>query len=64
MQRGAKVQMIACTEFSLLADATADGVTSFDTLDVLVAAIRDFATGGTDTDERKENDNNQQRRRP
>lgn len=48
LQRGAEVQMIACTEFSLLADATADGVTAFDTLDRLVAAIRDFATGGKD----------------
>jgi aspartate racemase len=65
LQRGALVQMIACTEFSLLADATADGVTSFDTLDVLVAAIRDFATGVTDDDERQETDNTtQQRRRP
>jgi aspartate racemase len=64
LQRGAKVQMIACTEFSLLANATADGVTGFDTLDVLVAAIKDFATGGTD-DERQETDNTtQQRRRP
>ncbi len=50
LQRGAKVQMIACTEFSLLADAVADGVTAFDTLDVLVAAIRDFAAGGTHGD--------------
>lgn len=47
LRRGALVQMIACTEFSLLADATADGVTAFDTLDILVAAIRDFASGGT-----------------
>lgn len=45
LQRGAQVQMIACTEFSLLADATADGVTAFDTLDVLVGAITGFATG-------------------
>jgi aspartate racemase len=45
LQRGAQVQMIACTEFSLLADAAADGVTAFDTLDVLVGAIRGFATG-------------------
>ncbi|WP_202910074.1 aspartate/glutamate racemase family protein [Tabrizicola thermarum] len=50
LQRGAKVQMIACTEFSLLADAMADGVTAFDTLDVLVAAIRDFAADGTHGD--------------
>ncbi len=45
LQRGASVQMIACTEFSLLADATAPGVTAFDTLDVLVGAITAFATG-------------------
>lgn len=44
LQRGARVQMIACTEFSLFADATADGVTAFDTLDVLVSAIKEFAT--------------------
>lgn len=50
LRRGAKVQMIACTEYSLLADATADGATAFDTLDILVAAIRDFATGGTHGD--------------
>ena len=37
--------MIACTEFSLLADATADGAIAFDTLDVLVAAIKAFAVG-------------------
>jgi aspartate racemase len=40
---GASVQMVACTEFSLIPDATAMGVTAFDTLDVLVAAIKDFA---------------------
>lgn len=45
LRRGATVQIIACTEFSLLAGATAGGVTAFDTLDVLVGAIRDFATG-------------------
>lgn len=41
--RGAGVQMIACTEFSLIADAVADTTTAFDTLDCLVAAIVDFA---------------------
>ncbi|HEY6919502.1 MAG TPA: amino acid racemase [Tabrizicola sp.] len=45
LQRGACVQMIACTEFSLLSEATAAGTEAFDTLDVLVGAIRDFATG-------------------
>ena len=45
LRRGAEVQMIACTEFSLLVGATANGVTAFDTLDMLVAAIKGFATG-------------------
>jgi aspartate racemase len=49
LQRGAEVQMIACTEFSLLANATVDGATAFDTLDVLVAAIKGFATGNGET---------------
>ncbi len=40
--RGARVQMIACTEFSLIAD-TVVGPTVFDTLDTLVAAIVSFA---------------------
>ena len=43
--RGARVQMIACTEFSLIADAVAEDAVAFDTLDVLVEAIRDFALG-------------------
>lgn len=41
--RGASVQLIACTEFSLIADSVAQGGRAFDTLDVLVAAIKDFA---------------------
>jgi aspartate racemase len=45
LARGARVQMIACTEFSLIADAVAGGAVAFDTLDVLVEAIRDFALG-------------------
>jgi aspartate racemase len=44
--RGASVQMIACTEFSLIADATAPGVCAFDTLDRLTAAIVAFSRGG------------------
>lgn len=44
LQRGASVQMIACTELSLVQGATAAGAVAFDTLDVLVGAIRDFAT--------------------
>ena len=43
LQRGAKVQMIACTEFSLIADAVAEGATAFDTLDRLVKEIIAFA---------------------
>ncbi len=45
LDRGAKVQMIACTEFSLIAEATAPGVRSFDTLDTLVGLITAFAQG-------------------
>lgn len=41
--QGAQVQMIACTEFSLIADSTAPGVTRFDTLDILAHAIIAFA---------------------
>ena len=43
---GAAVQMIACTEFSLIADAVAPDTRAIDTLDVLVAAIIAFAHGG------------------
>ena len=52
LARGAQVQMIACTEFSLIADATATGVNAFDTLDVLVTAIVDFALTTSDKTER------------
>lgn len=41
--RGAGVQMIACTEFSLIPDAVAPKTTTFDTLDLLVRAIKEFA---------------------
>lgn len=47
-KKGAAIQMIACTEFSLLAS---DLPQAFDTLDVLVKAITDFATNPTRTDE-------------
>ena len=40
---GAWVQMVACTEFSLIADAVAPEIQSFDTLDVLVRALIQFA---------------------
>jgi aspartate racemase len=42
LAQGARVQMIACTEFSLIADAVAEGVTAFDTLDCLTDAIIAF----------------------
>lgn len=42
-ERGAMTQMIACTEFSLIADAIPSGVGAFDTLDLLVQAIKEFA---------------------
>jgi aspartate racemase len=45
LARGATVQLIACTEFSLIADALPPGVTGIDTLDVLVAEIVRFARG-------------------
>jgi aspartate racemase len=47
LARGARVQMVACTEFSLIADAVAEGATAFDTLDVLVEAIVAFSFGRT-----------------
>lgn len=56
LRRGAEVQMIACTEFSLLARPASDAATAFDTLDVLVAAIKDFATGDSETAEQTTSD--------
>ena len=50
--QNARVQMIACTEFSLIPPAKAKDVTFFDTLDVLVAAIMDFALSGGETTQR------------
>jgi aspartate racemase len=41
--QGANLQLIACTEFSLIAEAVAPGVRGIDTLDVLVAEIVGFA---------------------
>jgi len=41
--RGANVQMIACTEFSLIAASVSEQVQTFDTLDILVSTIKDFA---------------------
>lgn len=44
LARGAQVQMIACTEFSLIGEAVAPGVKVFDTLDLLVRGIIAFST--------------------
>jgi len=43
---GADTQIIACTEFSLIAEAVAPRVTSFDALDCLVEGIVEFAFRG------------------
>lgn len=43
LARGADVQMIACTEFSLIAESVAHGAVTFDTLDILVDVIKAFA---------------------
>ena len=45
LARGARVQMVACTEFSLIADAIAEGAVAFDTLDALVSEIVAFSLG-------------------
>lgn len=42
-EKGVTIQMIACTEFSLIAAATDPRATVFDTLDVLVSQITTFA---------------------
>jgi aspartate racemase len=44
LARGATVQMIACTEFSLIPDAVSLQATTFDTLDCLVREIVAFST--------------------
>ena len=45
--RGAAFQLIACSEFSLIADSIAPQVQAVDTLDVLVGAIVDFSLGAS-----------------
>ena len=40
---GAGLQLVACSEFSLIADSVAPGVRAVDTVDVLARAIVDFA---------------------
>lgn len=49
LDQGATIQMIACTEFSLIAGALAPQVTAFDTLDCLTGAIVAFASEGRGT---------------
>jgi aspartate racemase len=44
LERGATVQLVACTEFSLIAEAVDAGAVSFDTLDRLAEGILAFAT--------------------
>lgn len=46
MGQGAVVQLIACTEFSLVAEAVPKEVTAIDTLDELVDAVVAFAKTG------------------
>jgi aspartate racemase len=43
LRRGARLQLVACTEFSLVAEPTVTGAQRLDTLDVLVSLVRDFA---------------------
>lgn len=43
LAKGAQVQLIACTEFSLIPDAVSPEVQAIDTLDVLVAEVVRFA---------------------
>ena len=43
-RQGADLQFIACSEFSLIADSVAPGVTAVDTLDLLTREIVSFAT--------------------
>lgn len=43
LERGAKVQLIACTEFSLIAESVAQNVVAIDTLDALARTITEFA---------------------
>ncbi|OIP83786.1 MAG: aspartate racemase [Rhodobacterales bacterium CG2_30_65_12] len=43
LDAGAKVQIVACTEFSLIADSTAPGATCFDALDRLADEIVRFS---------------------
>lgn len=51
--RGADLQMVACTEFSLIADALNGSATHFDTLDQLVSGIIAFAIPDDSGQQRK-----------
>ena len=44
LAQGVAIQLIACSEFSMVPDCAAAGACQIDTLDVLVDAIRSFAT--------------------
>lgn len=46
LEAGAVTQLIACTEFSLIADAVSPRVTAFDALDCLVEGVVEFAFRG------------------
>lgn len=43
---GADLQLVACSEFSLIADSIAPGVHGVDTIDLLAQTIVDFSTAG------------------
>ena len=60
LAQGAIAQMIACTEFSLIADSVAPMATSFDTLDRLVGAIIAFSTAASDRDQAHGRETSQQ----
>ena len=45
LSEGAEIQLVACTEFSRIATATAEGVQALDTLDRLASEIVTFAKG-------------------
>jgi aspartate racemase len=52
LARGTTVQMVACTEFSLIADAVDADAVSFDTLDQLASGIIAFATESAADDQK------------
>jgi aspartate racemase len=44
--KGAKAVLVACSEFSMIADAVPNGVVAIDTVDVLAAAIKAHILNG------------------